>query len=149
MIKIAVTGHRPPRLEGKIDKIQFWLEEQLTNLKACYKDVALITGMAAGVDQMAAVAAIKLGIPVYCYFPYRYKLSDINQYIVDNAEKVIYCAETYENRGTYIARDRKMVEDCDILLVVYDGKPTGGTYYTYEYGKTMEKNIFLYPWNHR
>lgn len=149
-MKVAITGHRPPRLAGHEKEVEYWIEEQLKNFKACYKDVVLITGMAMGVDQIAALLAIKLGIKVHCYFPFeKYNFTKTEQYIMDNAEKVIFCEKRYTSKQTYIARDRKVVEDCDVLMVVFDGRATGGTYYTYEYGKTLDKNIFMYPWKMR
>lgn len=39
-----------------------------------------------------------------------------------------------------------MVQDCDVLLGVWDGKPWGGTYLTLEYAKDMRKETILYPW---
>ena len=38
-----------------------------------------------------------------------------------------------------------MVDDCDLLLVVWDGKPFGGTYITYQYALEEGKNILIYP----
>lgn len=145
-MKVGITGHRTPRIRGKEKDVECWISGQLKNLKACYKDVTLVTGMADGVDQIAAKAAIKLGIGVECYFPYKYKLYPAQQYIVDNAVEVKYIAENYSGKGTYINRDRKLVEDSDVMLVVWDGIATGGTYYTYKYSKTLGKNMFLYPW---
>ena len=39
-----------------------------------------------------------------------------------------------------------MVDDCDLLLVVWDGKPWGGTYLTYKYAVEEDKDILIYPW---
>ena len=60
-IKVAVTGHRLERIKGQEKNIEFWLIEQIKNLLACYDRVILIDGMAQGVDQIAALAAIKNG----------------------------------------------------------------------------------------
>lgn len=60
-IKVAVTGHRLERIRGQEKNIEYWLEGQIKNLLACYDRVILIDGMAQGVDQIAALAAIKNG----------------------------------------------------------------------------------------
>ena len=60
-IKVAVTGHRPERIRGQEKSIEYWLEGQIKNLLACYDKVVLIDGMAQGVDQIAALAAINNG----------------------------------------------------------------------------------------
>lgn len=145
-MKVAITGHRPVRMDGQEQRIKFWIEEQLKNLKACYKDIELLDGMAAGVDQIAAKIAINNGVSLKCYFPYRYKLKGELSDIAASADELIWCSENYTGKNVYLDRDRRIVEECDVLLVVWDGKPEGGTYYTYKYAKELGKNIFIYPW---
>ena len=146
MIKVAVTGHRPERIIGRQNDIKYWLEGQIKNLLACYDEVLLIDGMAPGVDQLAALAALKVGAQVSCYFPYKKKLHDVQKYIVENAKECRYMYEKFQD-GCFIDRDRRMVDDCDILIVVWDGKKYGGTYATYRYAFDRGKNILIYPWN--
>ena len=55
----------------------------------------LIDGMAQGVDQIAAVTALKNGASVSCYFPYRHKLSDMEKYIIEQAVEVRYICDKY------------------------------------------------------
>lgn len=50
----------------------------------------MLNGMAKGVDQMAALVAIRLDIPVECYFGYRHKLNPLEEYIADNAIGIHY-----------------------------------------------------------
>ena len=144
-IKVAVTGHRPERILNQQENIRYWLVSQIKNLLACYDKVVLIDGMAQGVDQIAAIAAINNGAQVSCYFPYKKKLHEVQEYIVENAAEVRYLYDKYQN-GCYFDRDRRMVDDCDLLIVVWDGKPNGGTYYTYKYALEKGKNILMYPW---
>lgn len=94
-IKVAVTGHRPERIRGQEKDIEYWLEEQIKNLLACYDKVVLIDGMAQGVDQIAALVAINNGAQVSCYFPYRKKLHEVQEYIVENAAEVRYIYDKY------------------------------------------------------
>ena len=44
------------------------------------------------------------------------------------------------------ARDKKMVDAADICLVVWDGIPAGGTYYTMRYAEEQGKEIRYFPW---
>lgn len=144
-MKIAVTGHRDERLGSKKESIRYWLIGQFKNLLACYDQISLIDGVARGVDQIAALIAISLGIKIFCYFPYRRKLNSAEEFIVENAAGVCYAYDQYRG-GCHFDRDRRMVDDCDLLIVVWDGKPWGGTYYTYQYAKSQGKNILMYPW---
>lgn len=142
-IKVAITGHRLERIKGQEKSIECWIIGSLKNLLACYDKVTLIDGMAQGVDQIAAFAAIKTGAQISCYFPYKKKLYGAQEYIADNAAEVRYICEKYSEE-CYIKRDRRMVDDCDLLLVVWDGKPWGGTYLTYQYALEKGKDILFY-----
>lgn len=143
-IKVAVTGHRPERIKGQEKDIEYWLSEQIRNLVACYDRVVLIDGMAQGVDQIAALAAMKNGAQVLCYFPYRKKLYGIQEYIAENAAEVRFMRDRFQI-GCYIERDRRMVDDCDLLLAVWDGKKNGGTWQTYKYALDRGRDILIYP----
>ena len=145
-MKIAVTGHRDVRLGGQKEEVKMWLKEQLINLKACYKDICLYDGMAKGVDQIAAQTAISLGVPLECFFAYRRKLNDFEQHLIENADSITWLYDEYPGKYAYLERDRRMVDECDMLLVVWDGIETGGTYYTYKYAQEKGKKILMYAW---
>ena len=144
-MKVAVTGHRCQRIKGFEKDIEYWLVEQIKNLLACYDQVILLDGMAQGVDQIAALAALKSGAQVSCYFPYRKKLRGVQEYIAENAIEIRFLEEKYSG-GCHIRRDRRMVDDCDLLLVVWDGKPWGGAYQTYQYALEKGRDVLVYPW---
>ncbi len=145
-MKVGITGHDPVRLGDEESNVRDWIRQQLCNLRACYKDITLVTGLSIGVDQIAAIQAIKMGIEVKCLLPHKdIKISDTMNYIINNAE-VEYLHETYIGTNIYQERNQKIVDECETLLVVWDGKNVGSVYYTYEYAKKQYKNIFLYPW---
>lgn len=144
-MKIGVTGHRSERLKGKQESIEYWLKGQFKNLRSCYDDIELITGMAQGVDQIAAFAALDTGVDVRCYFPYKHKLSQVEEFIAEHAIEVRYECKKYQ-KACYFKRDRRIVDDCDLLIVVWDGIKNGGTYYTYQYALEKGRNVLIYPW---
>lgn len=148
-MKIAITGHRSVRLNGQEEKVRLWIKEQLINFRACYKDIELLNGMAKGVDQIAAQEAISLGVPLICFFAYKRKLSEFEENIAAGAERLIWVSDVYTGKSVYLERDRRMVDECDVLLVVWDGIETGGTYYTYKYAQEQGKKIIFYPWGLR
>ena len=59
----------------------------------------------------------------------------------DYAE-VNYIAFQKYQPSCYTTRDQWMVDNCDIVLAVWDGNPVGGTFDTIEYA-----HIYLFPWN--
>lgn len=142
---IGVTGHRPKRIKGQEEKIKIWFENSLKNLKTENNNLVLISGMAQGVDQIAAYAALKEGVDLWCYYPYKHRLWPEEEYLVDHAMRIRYESAEY-HRSCYTQRDRRIVDDCDLLLVVWDGIKAGGTWYTYNYARGMKKDILLYPW---
>ena len=138
MIKIAITGHRPERIKGQEKRIKEWVREQLNEFRDL--DPMLICGMAQGVDQIAGINAVGMGIPLSCYFAYKHDLHPVEQILVDCAVEVRYVSEEYQ-KNVFLTRDRRMVDDCDVLLVVWDGIKSGGTYYTYQYALEKGKEI--------
>ena len=145
-MKIAVTGHRPGRIRGKEGEIKKWIRDTLKQQKELNGGkVSLISGMAEGVDQIAALAALSEDIKLECYFAYKHKLSDIEQTIADKAAEVLFLEDKYSG-GCFLRRDFRMIEDCDLLLVVWDGKPNGGTYYTYTNALEKGKPMLMFDW---
>lgn len=138
---IGVTGHRPQRLKkfADVNEITDWLDLEFQK----FDEFRFITGMAQGVDQIAALEAFAFGGRIWCYFPYKHKLSELEDYIVTKADKVVYEQESY-SPDCYIKRDRRIVDDCDLLLAVWDGKKHGGTYQTIEYAKKKGKPIIFF-----
>ena len=142
-MKIGVTGHRPERIKGQEKEIKNWIEKNLENFKMRDDHIILISGMAQGVDQIAAYSALKMGVDLWCYFPYKRKLYDVESYLAENAMKIRYEQEKW-SRSCYTLRDRRIVDDCDLLLVVWDGIKAGGAWYTYNYARGIKKDILLY-----
>ena len=74
------------------------------------------------------------------------KWSDEDKYIYENikkdADKVIYTSKKYE-KDCMLKRNRYMVSNSDCLIAAWDGRKVGGTYYTLNYAKKLNKQIIL------
>lgn len=127
-----ITGHRPERLKGSAIR-------SLTSEDECI-------GCAKGVDILFAFAAMNKKIPLVCAFPYKHKLSELEQQMHDYAKEVHWETKSWY-KACYLNRDKWMANRADIVLVVWDGIPKGGTYYTMQYAKEKGKRILLFPWN--
>ena len=136
MVKIGITGHRPQRLKKltNINKMTDWLDLQLQEYGK--DDFILITGMAQGTDQIAAHEALLFGGRIWCYYPYRRKLHEVEDYL-----------ESEYSPECYIKRDRRIVDDCDVLFAVWDGKKNGGTWQTIKYAREKGKQIVYFGGN--
>lgn len=144
-MKVAVTGHRSERIKGREQEIEKWLVEQIQYFVENNDEVIVIDGMAEGVDQMAAAAALNSGAALSCYFPYKKKLYGVQKAIAEKAAEVRFLYKEYWS-GCYVERDYRMVDECDVLLVVWDGKPYGGTYITYQHALETGKKVIKFPW---
>ena len=140
---VGITGHRPERLGNTWPIVEKWIKEKLKEYKENEEKVSLITGMARGVDQIAAIAAIDMEIGVRCYYPFPHRFSDLEDHVLIQAEVTRFEQDKY-SPDVYFKRDRRIVDDCDVLLVVWDGVKKGGTYYTYQYALEKGKKVELF-----
>lgn len=138
-MKVMVTGHRPPRLHGNEAGVRQWLNEKIKELKPDW----CVSGMATGADQIWAECVIQAGIPLCCYFPFpQNKMHPALKSLVDKAAEVRYCCDSY-SKAAYFIRDKAMVDNSDVVLVVWDGQKGGGTYITMEYAKKQGKEVYI------
>ena len=140
---VGITGHRPERLGTNWPVVERWIAGKLEEYKASGEPVSLISGMARGVDQIAATTAIDAGVGVRCYYAFPRKFSNLEDYVMLNAEVTRFEQNVY-TPDVYLTRDRRIVDDCDVLLVVWDGVKSGGTYYTYKYALEKGKKVEVF-----
>jgi uncharacterized phage-like protein YoqJ len=148
---IAFTGHRPDKLGGYNlpNSTYMYVCQQLDKTLRELKPDKVISGMALGVDQWAAFVAIKLGIPFIAAIPFegqekKWPLASQTAYntlIQKACDIVVVCEPGYAAYKMQL-RNKWMVDQCDILLGVYDGT-TGGTYNCIEYAKLINKQIII------
>ena len=136
---LTVTGHRPQRLKGQEKLIKKWAKAQLLQLQPSI----LYNGMAQGADQIVAIAAKELNIPIICCYPFpRKNYHPTEQWIMEN-NKIIFIQPTF-SKQSYIIRDKFMVDHSDVILAVWDGIQQGGTYTTREYAIKQGKKVIDY-----
>ena len=141
-MRIAITGHRPGRIAGRENEIQEWIRRQLISNNC----TEALSGMATGTDQIFAKIVEDMGIPLICCYPYkRNKFHPVEDDINAKAYDVRFISDEY-SRQSYWIRDKYMVDNCDILLAVFDGKQEGGTWITVDYAKKIDKPIVYFPW---
>lgn len=151
---VAFTGHRPDKLGGyKLPndtyiKVCQKIDKTLRELKP----EKVITGMALGVDQWAAVVAHKIGIPFLAAIPFenqemKWPEGSQKTYRLLRklaSEEVIVCSGKYEARKLQV-RNEWMCDHCDVLVAIWDGSP-GGTANCINYAKSIgRKIIFIDP----
>lgn len=161
MYRVSFTGYRPSKLGffGEDDPMCVDLKNRIAAKIAelCDRGASqFYTGMALGVDTWCAEAVLELkktrrDITLTAVIPCRTQAEkwgeeEKRRYrdILRRCDRVICVCEQYTSDCMH-KRNRALVELCDILLAVYDGK-SGGTKYTVDYaGKCGKKTIIVPP----
>lgn len=121
-MKVGVTGTREGATEYQLNELRSVLAE--------LKGTEFHHGDCKGVDEQAAAIAKELGYKIVCHPPESDYLRAFFPY-----------DEAREPAG-YLKRDRAIVDECDVLLVVplhHEWQPKGGTWYTHDYARKTNK----------
>jgi len=137
-LTVAFTGHRPGKLGGYNSnnpirvKINSRITEKLEALQEQY-DLTVITGMALGIDQDAALICIQLGIPFIAAIPClnhskKWPSEAQAQYneILQKAKEIVFVSKNEYTGDCMQKRNIWMVDHCNLLIAVWDGSG-GGT----------------------
>lgn len=147
---VAFTGHRPDKLGGyKLPndtyiKVCRDIDKALRELKPD----KVITGMALGVDQWAAMIAYKLKIPFIAAIPFENQESnwpEKSQRAYRLLRKLAI-EEVIVSPGSYSidkmqTRNVWMVDNCNKLIAVWDGSK-GGTSNCVKYAESIDRDIY-------
>lgn len=155
-MKLAITGHRPPRLgldystahrtfleEFARSALFAFFEANCSPMamacECCY-DVQVYNGGAQGWDQAIMVATVK-ECPVVAAIPFKgheskwpFEAREYYRNLLEACREVKYFGESYD-RKLFAQRDHWMVNQADHVLALYDGNREGGTALTVEYAK--------------
>lgn len=151
----AFTGHRLLPF-GKPE----YLKEQIKNAIIEYYAEGIhnyFCGMAMGFDLLAAETIMSLknelaNLHLTAVVPYRnqyerWHMRDQVRYmaIIDKADRVIILSEQYFN-GCLLRRNDYMLSHSSRLIAYFNGKPQGGTFYTYRKAQSKGMPVTnLYP----
>ena len=112
-----------------------------------------ITGMASGVDLLAAGIILQFkrtnkNIFLEAAVPHqnRLKCNDPNFInILNHRNKVTVIQEKYDI-SCFMERNKYMVNNSDIVIAIWDGRKSGGTYNTIKYAESQEKKVVTIPY---
>lgn len=157
-MNIAFTGHRPHKLWGydihqdKYRKLYIVLRNiVMNNIQEGCENV-LISGMALGVDTVAAYLAVTLrdkGLPIKfeaavpCWnqdSKWHGESREIYKNLISKADVVTMVHDGPYNYSCMQDRNEYMVDHADILIAVWDGS-SGGTGNCVRYAKSKEIKI--------
>lgn len=146
MKSCCVTGHRDIANE-KIDFItQALHKEALLAIEDGYTN--FISGFAKGVDILFAEIILELKkdyshIALEAALPYPTWMNKRNQIDKDLLSKCS-CVGVHSKEysaSCFLVRNRYMVNTCDRVIAVYDGREKGGTVSTMRYASALERDL--------
>ncbi len=137
---VAFTGHRSVEGIGEAE-LSRRLDEAIME---CYNQGyrMFITGMAVGFDMLAAEAVLRLrathrDIHLEAAIPFpgqpeRFGFVDKQRYayLLKNADSQTTLSGYYHS-GCFHRRNDYMINNASMMIACWDGKPSGGTHYTY------------------
>ena len=160
MYGVSFTGYRPSKLnffgedDPMCEDLKGRLARKIEELAAAGAD-RFFSGMALGVDTWCAEAVLELKkqlpkITLTAVIPCRnqdekWNSDERRRYrsLLEKCDRVICISENYVKDCMH-KRNRALVDLCDVLVAVYDGK-SGGTEYTVNYAEKCRKKIILIP----
>lgn len=161
MYKVSFTGYRVTKLPFskknhlELRNLRKRIYEKVSDLVVNHNADVFFCGMALGVDTYAAESVLKVKekypeIKLYAVLPCpeqsnMWSKGQRHRYmkILRQCEGVTVVSPEFDEQCMY-ERNRALVDLCDTLVAVYDGKP-GGTQYTVEYAKELNKEVIEIP----
>ena len=161
-LSVCFTGLRPQSLEWKFNEECDMCVEYKNKLKETieclisYGFYNFISGMALGVDMYATEIVLTLrkkykNIKLTCYVPclnqdvkwageYKKKYKEFLQ----KADNVVYVSEKNYFQGCYQIRNKKMVDNADLVVAGFSKNNQGkGTKSTVDYARKMKKPVLV------
>lgn len=138
MVILGITGHRPHKLAPKPQCYRKEFRIELTQFAMSLLEEIqpdqVISGMALGWDQAAAIAAIKLEIPLIAAVPFSGQESQwpeasqkLYQKILGRATEVVVVSGSGYSARAMQARNEWIVDHSHQLLALCDPANPGGT----------------------
>lgn len=155
IVKVAFTGHRPnslPSSYGYDLSNATWrrLIEEIKNKLVTLHATTTITGGALGVDQAAFIASKELGLFSELAIPcmnqdklWSVNAKDFYKRMLTTADKVTYISHQDYTSDCMQKRNQYMIDNCDVLIAIWDGRESGGTANTVRYAKKLAKPVII------
>jgi uncharacterized phage-like protein YoqJ len=149
---VAGTGHRPNKLGGYNNESFIKLINIAENALKQIEVTEVISGMALGWDMALAQAAINLNIPFIAAIPFKGyenmwqdKSKKYFYLLLSKAKEVKYICDGDYSPDKMQIRNKWMVDNSDLILSMYNGDKSGGTYNCIKYIETQKKqHVNLY-----
>ena len=160
-MRVAFTGHRPEQLNmmrNELSKsgqaLQDLIWREVRKQEKAGADTFLC-GAARGADiicgeiVLAEKHTTDPQLKLICAIPFRGQADRWSpewklryRELLRGADRIVQLCEQYQ-RDCFHIRNRYLVDNCDVLIAIYNGGDTGGTAYTVKYAKMQGKEIII------
>lgn len=130
---IGVSGHR--KLFGsQVDFILKELDNLFLREKERHQELRAISALAEGADSLFAQAALKFNVPLCVVIPFSNYKDDftnpeslkIYEHLLAKADEKKLMPYSVRSNEAYFAAGKWIVDHCDLLVAVWNGKPAAG-----------------------
>ena len=131
MYNIGITGTRNGMNELQFNNI----DNYFGGVNLDHDLISLHHGDCIGADVETAIMGMEHGFQIICHPPI---VSDLSAY---------HNSDIFREPHTYFKRNRNIVDECEVLLVVpMDNEPQikGGTWYTWSYAKNKNIPVIIF-----
>lgn len=142
-MRIGIIGLKPVDIKGQEEKIKEWIAAELdqsqeSGLARPPHDCFCAGGK--GTDQLFGQCVLSKGHNLHLIIPYPRKGNKESQQLAAAAMSVSYIASRY-TRGCYALQNLNMIDNIDLLLVVWKGKETGAIGRAIKMARTAGRSI--------
>lgn len=147
MTVVGATGHQ----KLPADALPYLVEEVQKTLRACTPPLSVASSLAAGADQLIVHEALRSGGSLLAVVPARgyestFSPKDLRSYkdLMAQANEVTRLDFPEPSERAYWAAGQEIVDRCDVLVAIWDGRPArglGGTGDVVDYAARVGKEV--------
>lgn len=146
---LGITGHRSDKIGGWTvpNPTYNYVYQEIEKQFKLLKPEKIISGMALGTDQIAAIIAYRLNIPFIAAVPFKGQESKwindsqrIYHSLLKKASEIVIVSPGEYSAAKLQVRNEWIVEHSDMMLAVHNGSK-GGTYNCILYAEKIGRKI--------
>ena len=152
MIRVGVTGLRDLSVFN-IDELKKSVSKVLEAIKQRNGKIIMLNSIASGADQLCAQVGLSIGCNLVCPLPFKEYRNDFSaseqklyDFFLEKASDSFIVSDDTDKDAAYLAAGKYIVEHCEVILAVWDGRPQTsicGTAAVIEYANCLEKKVTI------
>ena len=145
-MRVGIIGPRSAEIVGQEENIRKWIAAKLDQFRGSSSTeppLDCFCGGGKGVDQIFGECVLASGNNLHIIFPYEKRVTNAIKKMSAAAMSISYIASYYQ-KGCYALQNRNMVDNIDVLLVVWAGSEEGSIGRTIKMARNAGRIIEYY-----